>query len=61
MTSYLYVLIDPFGRCWAIRDGETERLAGVPSLLHEGWRPIRETPFPQATGTSYILILFERD
>jgi hypothetical protein len=52
MSPYLYVIIDVFGKCWAIRDGETERLAGLPSLLNEGWRPIRETPFPTHTADS---------
>ena len=58
MDRYLYVLLDTFGRCWVIKDGETEKVAGLPSLLREGWKPLRETPFDTQT---YMLIVLERD
>ena len=58
MDRYLYAMIDAYGLCWVIRDGETEKVPGLPSLLREGWRPVRETP---AFGASYILILLERE
>lgn len=58
--EYLYVVIDCSGNCWAIGDNDTERLPGLASLLNEGWRPVRETPFCPDTGTAYILILLER-
>ena len=58
MDRFLYVLLDTMGRCWAIRVGETEKVAGLPSLLREGWRPVRETP---VHGVAYALILLERD
>jgi hypothetical protein len=59
-TEYLYVIIDYHGGCWRIVGRETEK-AVLPDLLLEGWRPIRETPFPDATGQSYILICLERE
>ena len=60
-VKYLYVMIDCRGICWAVRDGGTERVAGLASLLEEGWRPVRETPFYYNFVVSYILILLERD
>jgi hypothetical protein len=59
MSSYLYVIVNSHGQCWAIRDGETEPLAGLPSLFNEGWRPVREAPFHG--GPAAMLILLERD
>ncbi|SIO07296.1 hypothetical protein SAMN05444166_2308 [Singulisphaera sp. GP187] len=61
MKEFLYVIIDFYGKCWAIREGEAERLPGLPSLLNAGWRPLRETPFPQSEGSDpCILILLEQ-
>ena len=59
-TEYLYAIVDIHGACWRIVDRTTEK-ASLPDLLLEGWRPVRETPFPQATGMSYILICLERE
>jgi hypothetical protein len=58
--EYLYAIVDVNGACWRITGRETEK-AFLPELLAEGWRPIRETPFHQATGISYILICLERE
>ncbi len=61
MNRYLYVILDFNGGCWEVRDNDTERLEGLPALLEQGWRPVRETPFPPAPGSdAYILILLER-
>jgi hypothetical protein len=59
--KYLYAIVDEYGSCWVIRDGTTEKVEGLPSLMREGWRPIRETPYPHAPGRLYILICFERE
>jgi hypothetical protein len=59
-TEYLYAIVDCNGACWRIVGRETEK-AILPDLLADGWRPLRETPFPQATGMSYILICLERE
>jgi hypothetical protein len=56
--EYLYVVLDSSGSCWVVRDGGTERVAGLPSLLAEGWRPLRETAFHEE---AYMLIVLERD
>jgi hypothetical protein len=57
---YLYAMIDVYGGCWVINDNATEKVEGLPSLMRQGWKPVRETPYVPATGNSYILILFER-
>ena len=57
--DYLYAMIDVMGVCWVIRDGGTEKVHGLPTLLGDGWRPVRETPF--VSGGAYILILLERE
>jgi hypothetical protein len=56
---YLYAILDTSGRCWVVRDGATEKVAGLPSLMREGRQPIRETPFVPAAGSEYILICLE--
>jgi hypothetical protein len=62
MIDYLYVIVDTYGRCWEVKDGDTELLEGLPALLQQGWRPVRETPFAGSSGIdAYILILLERD
>ncbi len=58
--QYIYAIIDPNGHCWVVRDGSTEKAVGLPSLLREGWKPIRETPFVPAAGSEYMLICLER-
>ena len=55
-TEYLYAIVDNEGSCWTIVDRSYEE-ASLPDLLAEGWRPIRETPFPD----SGILICLERE
>ena len=61
MERYLYAMIDAFGTCWIIRDGGTEKVPGLPSLMLQGWRPVRETPWHSSAGLGYILILLERE
>ncbi|CAN5824918.1 hypothetical protein BH23PLA1_BH23PLA1_44710 [soil metagenome] len=56
--EYQYVILGSYGNCWAVTDGGTQKLDGLPSLLQAGWRPIRETPFH---SPPYILILLERE
>jgi hypothetical protein len=56
----LYAMINTFGECWVVRDGTTEKVEGLPWLLRQGWKPVRETPFVPSTGASYILIYLER-
>lgn len=56
--EYLYALIDVHGGCWVIRDDDTEKVAGLPSLLADGWRPLRETSFQVEP---YMLVVLERD
>jgi hypothetical protein len=58
--EYLYAIVGSDGACWRIVGRETEK-AVLTDLLVEGWRPVRETPFVQATGASYILICLERE
>ncbi len=61
MTSeYLYAIVDSAGSCWRIVEQSTEK-ASLPDLLAEGWRPLRETPFPSSTGSGYVLICLERE
>jgi hypothetical protein len=59
--KYLYAIIDEHGTCWVIRENTTEKVEGLPSLMREGWRPVRETPFVGETAFTYILICFERE
>jgi hypothetical protein len=59
-SEYLYAIVDAEGSCWRIVERSTEK-ASLPDLLAEGWRPIRETPFPHSPGQSYILICLERE
>lgn len=62
LLEYLYVIIDPNGACWAVLDNDTKRLEGLPALLRDGWRPVRETPFSGVNTTAaYVLILLERE
>lgn len=62
MPRQLYVILDFYGKCWEVKDDAIERIAGLPSLLEQGWRPVRETPFPPQNGYHpCILILLERD
>ncbi|RUL87778.1 hypothetical protein [Tautonia sociabilis] len=61
-SELLYVILDDSGLCRIVRDQATERAEGLPSLLADGWRPVRETPFNAAQGTTpTVLILLERD
>ena len=62
MDRYLYVLLDTFGKCWVIKDGETEKVAGLPSLMREGWKPLRrDHRSSPPSGKTYMLIVLERD
>ena len=61
MKQYLYAILDEYGKCWVVKDDATEKVRGLPSLLAEGWHPVRETPFVGDTTDTYILILLERD
>lgn len=56
--EYLYAMLDTNGTCWLIRDNTTEKVAGLPSLLAEGWRPLRETSFHEVP---YMMIVLERE
>ena len=55
---YLYAMIDAAGTAWVLVDGGTHKVEGIPWLVRQGWRPIRETPFA-APSSPYILICFE--
>ncbi len=57
--DYVYVILDINGACWAVTDGGTKRIDGLPTLFRAGWRPIRETPFHISAGNPYMLILLE--
>jgi hypothetical protein len=58
---YLYAIIDEYGTCRVVNDGGTEKVNGLPWLMRQGWKPLRETPFVGDKSTlTYILILFER-
>jgi hypothetical protein len=59
-TEYLFAIVDANGACWTIAERSTEK-ASLPGLLLDGWRPVRETPFPGVPGQSYILICLERE
>ena len=61
MKQYLYAILNEYGGCWVVTDGGTEKVAGLPSLLSQGWCPVRETPFVGDTTETYILILLERE
>jgi hypothetical protein len=65
--QYLYAILALDGTCWVVRDGAREEAEGLPSLMREGWRPIRETPFMPGPpsgiaihGYEFILICLER-
>ncbi|WP_169977212.1 hypothetical protein [Tautonia rosea] len=61
-AEYRYVILDYNGNCWLVQDGGTQKTSGLPSMLAEGWVPVRETPFhTEGTVTPYILILLEQD
>jgi hypothetical protein len=49
--DFLYALLDVFGGCWVIKDGGTEKVHGLPTLLGEGWRPCARRPSPRAAHT----------
>lgn len=57
---YIYAIINANGFCWLVTDSGTKKVQGLPWILRQGWRPVRETPFTPATGTEYILICLER-
>ena len=58
---YLYAILDEYGKCWVITDGDTRKVDGLPSLMRQGWRPLRETPFvSNKMSNNYILIYLER-
>jgi hypothetical protein len=59
-AEHLYAIVNARGECWTIVDRGTEKSA-LPDLLANGWRPVRETTFAQATGEGYILICLERE
>ncbi len=56
--EHLFVVLDNQGICRRIIDGGTEHVAGLPSLLKEGWRPVRETSFGEG---GLVLLLLDRD
>ena len=58
--SYLYAIVDEKGACWKITDRGTERVEGLPWLMRQGWKPLRETPFVGEKMSTYILILLEK-
>ncbi|CAN5696136.1 hypothetical protein BH23PLA1_BH23PLA1_40540 [soil metagenome] len=60
-VKYAYVILDSRGACWAVTNGDTQKIEGLPALFGEGWKPVRETAFPGNSGTPYLLILLERD
>lgn len=57
VLPFLYAVLDPWGSCWVVLDGATEKVEGIVQLLGMGYRPVRETPFHG--DPSYILILLE--
>jgi hypothetical protein len=60
-TEYLYAIVDPFGACSIIL-GETTEKTTLAEIFAAGWRPVRETPFPNVANTSSrILICFDRE
>ena len=61
MKQYLYAILNEYGGCWVVTDDGTEKVTGLPSLLGQGWCPVRETPFVGDTVETYILILLERE
>jgi len=59
--KYLDAIINEDGSCWVVVDNGTEKSAGLPSLMREGWKPIRETPYvTNRGGFVSILICLER-
>jgi hypothetical protein len=59
-NQFLYAIIDVNGSCWVVLDDTTPKVKGLPWLMRQGWKPIREVPFPSAAGQDYILICLER-
>lgn len=57
-VEYLYAILDSWGQCWRVADGEAQTVPGMPYLLGEGWRPVREVSFGDG---GHVLILLERD
>lgn len=41
----LHISMAVQGRCRTLADGRRESVAGLPSLIREGWRTVRETAF----------------
>jgi hypothetical protein len=59
--QYLYAIIDESGTCWVVHDHGNEKVEGLPWLMRQGWKPLRETPFvSDKRFSTQILILFER-
>jgi hypothetical protein len=58
-TDYCYVILDAQGSCWLVVEQGTAG-ANLPEMLADGWRPVRETPFPHTPGQSHVLICLER-
>jgi hypothetical protein len=60
--DFLYLILEPSGRCRRIVDSGTEAVDGLASLLRDGWRPVRETPFSGSSSSGgQVLLLLERD
>ena len=59
-TEYLYAILDSDGKCRRIVQGGNTVVSLV-DLLDDGWRPLRETPYPPANGAMYVLIVLERE
>lgn len=60
--EFLYVILESSGQCSVLKDGGAERIDGIPGLLKDGWRPLRETPFSDSgSAKPCILAVFERD
>ena len=62
-TETLYVILNQFGKSWAVKDQAIEP-ASLNEFLADGWRPVRETPFasdPANDRPASVLILLERE
>jgi hypothetical protein len=60
--KYRYAILDENGSCWVVIDGGTEKVEGLPSLMRQGWKPVRETPYVSGRRAAmYILICLERE
>lgn len=57
---FLYAIIDVNGSCWVVLDDTTPQVKGLPWLMRQGWKPIREVPYHSPGGQGYILICLER-